>query len=129
MENRAHPRHEAGVEARVEHRWLGHIRARIRDVNANGMFVEFPPNTDLNPMVASLSRSPITVRYRLPRGPAGRRYVWRGHVARIGQSGVGATIADARVSGDPNLSRLVEYARRLEAQRREAERGSDSQSP
>lgn len=126
MEQRAHPRHEARVEARVEHGWLGHVRARIRDVNANGMFVELPPTADLQPMVANLSRSPITVRYRLPRGPAGRRYVWRGHVARIGHSGVGATVGDAGESGDPNLLRLVEYARRVEARRREAEGVSDS---
>lgn len=121
MEHRKHPRYAAGVEAVVEHPWLGHLNARIRDVNAAGLFVELPERANLAPVGARLSRTPITVRYRLPRGPAGRRCVWRGYVARIGDRGVGASVTSARESGDPNLVRLVDYARRTEARRLEIE--------
>lgn len=112
MDERSHPRHAAGVEAIVEHQWLGQLSGRIRDVSANGLFVELPPRADLHPIAKHLSETPITVRYRLPKGPAGRPCTWRGYVARVGQSGLGASISDPRPSGDPNLVRLVDYARR-----------------
>lgn len=118
MEHRKHPRYPAGVEATLEHRWLGHVRGRIRDVSADGIFVALAPTADLHPIATSLSRSPITLRYRLPAGPAGRPCVWRGHIARIGESGVGATTTGPGAGGDPNLVRLVAYARRGEARRR-----------
>lgn len=121
MEHRAHPRLSARVEAMVENRWLGQINARIRDVSANGLFLELPPRANLKPIAGSLASTPVTVRYRLPNGPAGRPCVWRGFVTRIGDSGVGASITNARTSGDPNLVRLVDYAQRTEARRRDFE--------
>lgn len=113
MDEREHRRYAVGVEARVEHRWLGNLNGRIRDVSANGVFVELPRRANLHPVGARLSHSPITIRYRLPRGPAGRTRVWRGYVARTGQSGVGASVTSPRPSGDPNLALLVDYGRRL----------------
>lgn len=128
MDERAHPRYPAGVEAIVEHRWLGNLNGRIRDVNANGIYVELPPRANLNPVGGRLARTPITVHYRLPAGPAGRPCVWRGYVARIGDSGVGASISDPPAGGDPHLLRLVEYARRTEQRRRDVESPSNARS-
>lgn len=119
MDHRAHERHAAGVEAMVENRWLGQLHARIKDVSANGLFLELPPRANLRPIAGSLASTPVTVRYRLPSGPAGRPCVWRGYVSRIGDKGVGASITNPKTSGDPNLVRLVDYAQRTESRQRE----------
>lgn len=128
MDERSHPRHAAGVEAVVEHQRLGKLTGQIRDVSANGLFVELPPRADLHPIAGHLSKTPITVRYRLPKGPAGRPCIWRGYVARVGSSGLGASISDPRPSGDPNLVRLVDYARRGPERRGDLATGGASKS-
>lgn len=118
MDNREHPRYPAGVDAMVEHRRLGHLNAKIRDVSANGVFLELPERANLSEgRKAGVSFTPITVRYRLPQGPAGRTRVWRGYVARLGDSGLAASVSKIRPSGDPNLAMLVEYAKRGEIRR------------
>lgn len=112
MDHRAHPRFAVGVEAMVEHGWLGNLKGRIRDVSANGIYLELPRRANLAPVGGRLSSSPITVRYRLPRGPAGRTREWRGYVARTGESGLAASVSNPRPGGDPNLALLVDYGRR-----------------